>query len=131
MDLGRGHRLSDTERQGAALPPGGSQLQVSMTHDGDSLVLSVSGELDLASSPVLEEAIIDCRRLGQPLVFDLSAVTFVDVVGIKPITGSCEEGDARLRAGSPCVRRLLHLIEEVSPISTDAWWLDGGEPDRS
>ncbi len=109
------------------MPTGGSQLQVSITHDEGGVLISVGGELDLASSPALEEAIIPFRDQAQPLILDLTAVTFVDVVGIRAIIRVCEEGHARLGAGSPQVRRMLQLIEQVSSIATGGWWV-GDEP---
>jgi anti-sigma B factor antagonist len=59
------------------------------------VVLAVTGELDLATAPRLEEALLE-RTPGRRLVIDLSACTFLDSSGVRVIAttanGMASEG---------------------------------------
>jgi anti-anti-sigma factor len=53
------------------------------THQiGDVLVLSMTGELDMATAPALEEAVEQAQG-GSAIVIDLRELTFIDSMGIK------------------------------------------------
>jgi anti-sigma B factor antagonist len=61
-----------------------SYLSVDVRDRPDATVLAVSGELDMASSPQLTEAL---ERLSsspeRPLVLDLAGLEFLDVTGLR------------------------------------------------
>lgn len=80
--------------------------------DGESAILVVSGELDVATCPVLRRAIDNVLDTGRAdLVIDLGAVRFIDAMGIRvliqaaeevrmPTAGWCCASPARRYAGS-------------------------------
>jgi anti-anti-sigma factor len=75
-----------------------------------ALVARVSGEIDLASVPELEERL--AQTDGKPVWVDMGGVTFMDSKGLSALL--------RLRAGGNCLRvinpsepveRLLRLVD--------------------
>jgi anti-sigma B factor antagonist len=75
-------------------------------------VVHVSGELDLASAPTLEEAIADLST--DPVVIDLSDCTFLDSAGMRVLlTGARELADAgrtlRVVTADPRILRVLEI----------------------
>ena len=81
--------------------------------DGTVLVCPV-GELDLATTPVLEQ-VLDTLVGSPPAVeLDLSGIVFVDCAGLRPIraaVGRASRSSTRLRISGarPNVRRVLAL----------------------
>jgi anti-sigma B factor antagonist len=78
-------------------------------------VLHLTGELDLASSAILERALEDPTLAGAPLVvLDLDDQKFVDSTGLRIILQAHERARARgqefaVTPGSPQVQRLLSI----------------------
>lgn len=72
----------------------------------------VSGELDLATAPRLEEALADVST--ETLVIDLSGCTFLDSAGIRTLVGAARERSTtgstlRLVTADPGILRLLEI----------------------
>lgn len=90
-------------------------FRVEIERTGETTVLAVSGELDLASSGTLEEAIAGADSSGLALLaLDLSAVDFMDSSGLAVLVKTHQRAhDAGRRFGvincSPQVQRLLTL----------------------
>jgi anti-sigma B factor antagonist len=86
---------------------------VGLAERGDVLVLSLAGELDLATAPVLRDALRRAvERSPKRLVVDLAEVTFVDstVLGALVEARSALGGDAfALAAPGLEVRRALEV----------------------
>jgi anti-sigma B factor antagonist len=59
--------------------------------DGGRVTLSLSGELDLASAPILEQAIdaLPWQELEE-LVIDLRQLTFIDSTGLSLLIGASQ-----------------------------------------
>jgi anti-anti-sigma factor len=78
-------------------------------------VLHLSGDLDLATSPALEARIRRAvtQHRGDGLILDLSAVTFMDCSGLRPVLRLRNRLQDRLclRGVPPRVRRLLDLAQ--------------------
>jgi len=75
-------------------------------------LLHLSGELDLASAPILEDAIARVARPGATVEVDLTRLTFIDSSGIKVLCHALGGlGDGRLIVRNPtrAVRRTLEL----------------------
>lgn len=74
----------------------------------------VGGELDLATAPRLEEAARASIDAGGPIVFDLSAVAFIDSTGIHAFLSIAralgERGCVFLHAPQPQVQRVLEIV---------------------
>jgi anti-sigma B factor antagonist len=75
-------------------------MQIEQTSNPDRHVITVSGEVDLASSPQLDVAIISVLDSGAKAVaIDLSKVTFMDSSGLGVIVRGlkrCREADIDL-----------------------------------
>jgi anti-sigma B factor antagonist len=78
-------------------------------------VLSISGELDLASSPALEEELDRVAALDKPLVIvDLRELEFMDSTGLSVLVKAHQRAEEQGRRfglvnGSQQVQRLLTL----------------------
>lgn len=90
-------------------------LRVDARRTDDRVVLCLTGELDLASSPVFERALEDADVASSPLlVLDLDELKFVDSTGLRVILLAHEGSRARgqefaITPGSPQVQRLLSI----------------------
>jgi anti-sigma B factor antagonist len=79
----------------------------------------VSGELDSSNAASLEAAVAPLAAEHTELVFDLSALRFMDSAGIAVLVGVAAKVDAvRLREPSQAVRRVVELtgLTGVLPI---------------
>lgn len=96
--------------------PLSAEFVVRRGDDEDGIVLTLVGELDLASVPALEDAL----RTVEPgtnarLVLDLSRLMFMDSTGLAAVVGAQERADAHgrqlvLRRPTAQVRQLLALV---------------------
>ncbi len=91
-----------------------------------SLVLAVHGELDLITSPLLDDALAQARRTdATTIVVDLMGVSFIDSTGLHVLIrhAGAENGRARLRMtkGSRQTERLFELsgAAEYLPFLSD------------
>jgi len=102
-------------------------FELKSSHAADILVVEVAGEVDMATSPQVTEAVEaapdGCRRV----VVDLSEVTFLDSSGLNSLVGSRRSLGARgieLRVVSPSdhvVRRVFEiaqLTDELGVVET-------------
>ena len=75
-------------------------MQISQTSNPDRHLITVSGEVDLASSPQLDDAIISALDSGAKAVaIDLTDVTFMDSSGLGVIVRGlkrCREAEIDL-----------------------------------
>ncbi len=96
-----------------APPPSGAGFSVST--EGGYTVVSLSGELDVACTPVLREQLLGVLRpRASRLVIDLSDVSFCDASGLAVLVGTGRRarllgGVLRLAAPSPAVVSALRL----------------------
>lgn len=92
-----------------------SGLQVRREVSASSIVLEVTGDLDMASGPVLEARINELRPLGAPLTLDVSKVAFVDSSGLRALTSARSVAmedvgqPVTLRGCNEMLRRLLTM----------------------
>jgi len=90
----------------------GLQVDVSST---SPLVVTVSGEIDIATGPKLREELLGVlRRHGAQLALDLGGVTFMDCAGISALLAAhhrarLEDGWVRVLHASRRVRKVLML----------------------
>jgi anti-anti-sigma factor len=98
-------------------------------------VIAVSGELDLASSPTLEESLERAFESGTPVVvLDLRKLDFMDSTGLSVLIRAhqtAENAEQRLALvqGPPQVQRLLTLTgvgERLSVVDAPEDALGGG-----
>jgi anti-sigma B factor antagonist len=99
-------------------------LRIEATHEDDRVVLSLDGELDMASAPVLQRAIEDVEHLDKPMVvLDLQRLQFIDSTGLRIILSArkrCDERGQELAVtrGSPQVERLLSVTGMAEHLHT-------------
>jgi anti-sigma B factor antagonist len=79
---------------------------------GGVRTVHVSGELDLATAPRLEEELADVS--ADTLVIDLSGCTFLDSAGIRTLVGAARERSSagstlRLVTANPGILRVLAI----------------------
>src|SRR3954454_5285782 len=77
--------VAQQELKSDLVPPA---FAITTTNLGDTIALSVAGELDASTAPQLQAAILavntDCRQL----VVDLSELTFIDSIGLGILLGA-------------------------------------------
>jgi anti-sigma B factor antagonist len=85
--------ISD-ELVGGVMPPEGQVGDVQVFFDPDVTLIMLSGEVDLALGPELEDAGRDAIDRGVPIRVDLTRVTFLDSVGLGFIARVAAAGHA-------------------------------------
>ena len=77
--------MAQKELESDHVPPA---FAIATTNLGDTIALSVAGELDAVTAPQLQAAILgvntDCSRL----VIDLTELTFIDSIGLGILLGA-------------------------------------------
>jgi anti-sigma B factor antagonist len=89
-------------------------LSVRPEKRGDAFVVHVTGELDLASSPILDELLSETETIDGPLVLELTGVTFMGSSGLELLMKHSERCRAAGRtllvvANSRAVLRPINL----------------------
>jgi anti-sigma B factor antagonist len=100
----------------------------SISDVSDPPVMTVRGEVDLASAPKLAAALSELMDRGHTHVaLDLGAVEFIDSSGLGVLVGSLRRlreqgGDLVLQSASPAVTRILELtgLDGLLPLATRA-----------
>jgi anti-sigma B factor antagonist len=93
----------------------GAELDITVRKMGNKAVVAVAGEIDVYTSPLLQERLVEVLRDGSAsIVLDLSAVTFLDSTGLGVlITGlkRCRsaDGDLVLVTAQPNVLKVLEI----------------------
>jgi anti-sigma B factor antagonist len=91
------------------------QLIIDVRHEKDGVVLSLSGELDLASAPLLQSEVESSQvTAATTVVLDLEKLTFIDSTGLRVLLSahdrSRESGqEFAVTRGSQQVQRLLSI----------------------
>jgi anti-sigma B factor antagonist len=91
------------------------QLRIDVKHGPDRIVLHLDGELDMASAPLLQDAIGSAALERTAIVvFDLQQLRFIDSTGLRIILVAHEHAQTRgqefaVTPGSQQVQRLLSV----------------------
>lgn len=92
------------------------ELKVTCRPQGEYVVMSVQGEIDLYTVPRLQRALASALAPGDPvrLVVDLSGVDFCDSTGVNVLLAAHRQareagGDLELAAPRPAVRKILQV----------------------
>ncbi len=89
-------------------------------------VVKVAGEIDIETSPALEERLRSVLDQGHSsVVIDLAGVTFLDSTGLSVLIGGlrrCQDGGGELRLVSPRpnVRKVLEVTGLIGTFSLEA-----------
>lgn len=91
------------------------ELVITRSLEGDAMVLSLRGELDLASTPLLERELREAESANPVrLIVDLEALGFIDSSGIHALIRASSRARSNrhhlaFRRGSTQVRRVLEI----------------------
>jgi anti-anti-sigma factor len=108
-------------------PP--AELQVEAHRDGESLVVTVAGEIDIASADTVAHALRDeAASHAAVLVLDLREVSFLDTSGLRLITEEvhrAREAGHRFAVvrGPDNVQRIF----EIAGLADAGFWADSPE----
>ncbi|MBT8202350.1 MAG: STAS domain-containing protein [Acidimicrobiia bacterium] len=98
-------------------------IDIDVAEKADWTIVTVVGEIDLASAPNLESTLADRIGSGVKLIVDLDRVTFIDSTGLRVLISSHREvenhgGSFAVVPGSGPVARLLDLtgVDQQMPI---------------
>jgi anti-anti-sigma factor len=85
-------------------------------NDGDTTVLTLVGELDLASVTGVQQRLGELRDAGVPVILDLDQLTFMDSTGIRMLLTACQDAAEhewrfQVTRGSGRVRHLLSVVQ--------------------
>lgn len=99
-------------RTQAALPP------TTGRRDGERTIVDLGGELDLASAPILNDYLKSLGSQADAVVYDLTHLTFIDVLGLRSLMASEKEPGQGISVRAPSfqVRRLLEICHLESII---------------
>lgn len=101
-------------------------LRIAVAHAEDRVVLTLEGELDMATAPLLQRAVQDDGlATKQMLVLDLHRLEFIDSTGLRVILAArkqCRDRGQELAItrGSPQVERLLSVTGMAEHLHTVA-----------
>jgi anti-anti-sigma factor len=90
-------------------------LTVEIRHEPDHVLVTVAGEVDIATVPQLQERLTSLAASGRPLIVDLLPVTFIDASGLGVLAGVA--GRARARGGSLHAVCARHLVRRLFTIT--------------
>lgn len=96
--------------------PVSGQLSIERGEDPRGIVLALSGELDLASTPALEKLLHELQpEDGRRVLLDLGRLSFMDSTGLRSVVKAKQDADAQgrvlaLSRPTPQVQRLLELV---------------------
>ena len=102
------------------------QFDIDVKREHDRVVLSLEGELDMATAPRLQSAIDEPDLALMPeLVLDLRALQFIDSTGLRVILAALQSSRERgqefaITRGSPQVERLLSITGVTEHLRTIA-----------
>jgi anti-sigma B factor antagonist len=69
-------------------------LVLSSEERGDSVIVTVSGDLDIVTSPALDDCLSQVRTTRSQVILDLSAVDFMDTSALAVIVGHWKKLEA-------------------------------------
>jgi anti-sigma B factor antagonist len=100
------------------------QLQIDTRHEPGRVVLTLSGELDMASAEVLQRSLESEEARAEDLVLlDLQQLQFIDSTGLRSILTALERCRERgqefaITPGSQQVQRLLRITGVAEHLPT-------------
>lgn len=99
-------------------------MQVEVNKQGDAVIISVSGDVDLYSSPEVRKAITrQCKKKVPVIVINLAEVDYMDSSGVATLVEGLQltgkyKGNFRIAGLQPAVREVFELarLDRVFPI---------------
>jgi anti-sigma B factor antagonist len=92
----------------------GEALTIEARHERGYPVVTVAGEIDIATAARLRERLFELAAGGRPLVADLDQVRFIDSAGLAALVGAAKRaaahgGSLHVVCARPKVRQLFRL----------------------
>lgn len=87
-------------------------FEVDVARRGGAEVLTVRGELDIATAPTLADAA--AKATADRLVIDLSGTSFLDSTGLRTLIGLAKEGGRDISLVCPSDNRAVLLVLDLS-----------------
>lgn len=92
----------------------GDALTIKARHERGYAIVTVAGEIDIASVTRLREQLVELAASGRPLVADLDQVTFIDSAGLSALVGAAKRTAAygsslHVVCARPRTRQLFRL----------------------
>ncbi|MGI8516928.1 MAG: STAS domain-containing protein [Acidimicrobiia bacterium] len=81
--------------------------------DANTLVVTLSGELDIATAPSLRDQLQPFKYRATRVVYELGDITFLDLSGLRSLLSlfDGDVGGVSISEPSRPVRRLLEIVE--------------------
>jgi anti-anti-sigma factor len=89
------------------------QLRVTYSPIMRTSLIRLIGELDASNATAVTEALTQARRGDVALVIDTAKLDFVDLAGLRMLTGLCRDGSAQLTNMPPRMLRLIGLLDQA------------------
>jgi anti-sigma B factor antagonist len=104
----------------------GDALIIGARHERGYPIVTVAGEIDIATVSRVRERLFELAASGRPLVADLDQVTFIDSAGLSALIGAANRADAHggslhVVCARPQIRQLFRLTgldRRLSPART-------------
>jgi len=92
----------------------GEALTIEARHERGYPVVTVAGEIDIATAARLRERLFELAASGRPLVADLDQVRFIDSAGLSALVGAANRaaahgGSLHVVCARPRIRQLFRL----------------------
>ena len=92
----------------------GEALTIEARHEQGYPVVTVAGEIDIATATRLRERLFELAASGRPLVADLDQVRFIDSAGLAALVGAANRaaahgGSLHVVCARPRIRQLFRL----------------------
>jgi anti-sigma B factor antagonist len=89
-------------------------LTISARHERGYAIVTVAGEIDIATVTRLRDQLVKLAASGHPLVADLDQVSFIDSAGLSALVGAAKRtavsgGSLHVVCAQPKVRQLFRL----------------------
>src|SRR5579875_1307451 len=102
-------------------PGSGEQASLTVTHDGDALVATLAGEIDISNADQLADQLAPDLGPERRVVFDLSGVGFMDTSGLALLLDTAAAvADCVVRNPSSQVRRVIEATGLTSVLRVES-----------
>jgi anti-sigma B factor antagonist len=104
----------------------GEALTIGVRHERGCAIVTVAGEIDIATVTRMRERLFELAASGGPLVVDLDQVRFIDSAGLSALVGAANRaagygGSLHVVCARPTIRQLFRLTgldRRLSPART-------------
>ncbi len=112
--------MTSDSRQDGYHDPRGTSLECRTETISDCFIIHVSGEVDLATVPILERALDSALAASCPIIVDFEAARYIDSTGLHVLLRARRRHHHILAAAAlaPTLRRVFELtnVDQVIPL---------------